>query len=86
MRKIIPLCADLADEIGQSGWRQSKHLLKRVKEQVRTIAQISASKSPKVKAGLSPAYRRLLDRAASILARAKPCKQKQKRAEYPLKP
>jgi hypothetical protein len=71
MRKIIPLCADLADEIGQSGWRQSKHLLKRVKEHVRTIAQISASKSPKVKAGLSPAYQRLLDCAASILARAR---------------
>jgi hypothetical protein len=71
MRKIIPLCADLADEIGQPGWRQSKHLLKRVKEHVRRIAQISASKSPKVKAGLSPAYQRLLDRAASILARAR---------------
>jgi hypothetical protein len=71
MRKIIPLCADLADEIGEPGWRQSKHLLKRVKEHVRTIAQISASKSPKVKAGLSPAYQRLLDRAASILTRAR---------------
>ena len=71
MRKIIPLCADLADELGEPGWRQSKHLLKRVKEHVRTIAQISASKSPKVKAGLSPAYWRLLDRAASILARAR---------------
>lgn len=71
MRKIIPLCADLADEIGEPGWRQSKHLLKRVKEHVRTIAQISASKSPKVKAGLSAAYQRLLDRAASILARAR---------------
>ncbi len=71
MRKIIPLCADLADEIGEPGWRQSKHLLKRVKEHVRTISQISVSKSPKVKAGLSPAYQRLLDRAASILARAR---------------
>jgi hypothetical protein len=71
MRKIIPLCDDLAKEIGQPGWRQSKHLLKRVKEHVRTIAQISASKSPNVKTGLSPAYARLLDRAALILDRAK---------------
>jgi IS5 family transposase len=71
MRKIIPLCDDLASAIGQPGWRQSKHLLKRVKEHVRTIAQISASKSPKVKAGLSPAYARLLDRAGLILDRAK---------------
>ncbi len=29
MRKIIPLCIDLAKKIGQSGWRQSTHLLKR---------------------------------------------------------
>ena len=39
MRKIIPLCVDLANEIGESGWRQSKHLLKRVKDHVRTISQ-----------------------------------------------
>ena len=71
MRKIIPLCVRLANEIGQSGWRQSKHLLKRVKEHVRTIAQISGSKSPKVKARLPSAYGRLLDRAAVILERAK---------------
>ena len=71
MRKIIPLCVDLAKEIGEPGWRQSKHLLKRVKEHVRTISQISASKSPKVKSGLPSAYERLLDRAAMILNCAK---------------
>lgn len=71
MRKIIPLCVDLAAEIGQSGWRQNKHLLKRVKALVRTIAQISGSKSPNVLKGLPAAYGRLLDRAAMILERAK---------------
>ena len=71
MRKIVPLCVDLAKEIGETGWRQSKHLLKRVKAHVRTISQISASKSPKVKEGLRPAYERLLDRAVMILERAK---------------
>jgi len=71
MRKIIPLCADLAAEIGESGWRQGKHLLKRVKEHVRTISQVSASKSPKVKARLPKAYERLLDRVLPILDRAK---------------
>lgn len=71
MRKIIPLCVDLAAEIGKPGWRQSKHLLGRVKADVRTIAQISASKSPKVLMGLPSAYERLLDRAAAILERAK---------------
>lgn len=71
VRKIIPLCIALAADIGQSGWRQSKHLLKRVKEHVRTIAQISGSKSPHAKAGLGPAYERLLDRVGLILKRAK---------------
>jgi len=71
MRKIIPLCRELAAERGQAGWRQSKHLLQRVKECVRTIGQISASKSPKVKARLPQAYARLLDRVAPILDRAK---------------
>jgi hypothetical protein len=71
MRKIIPLCRDLATAIGEPGWRQAKHLQKRIKEHVRTIAKISASKSPNVKKGLTPAYGRLLDRAAAILDRAK---------------
>lgn len=71
MRKIIPLCVDLATAMGQLGWRQGKHLLKRVKEHLRTISQISASRSPKVKAGLSKAYEQLLHRVAPILDRAK---------------
>jgi IS5 family transposase len=71
MRKIIPLCGDLADEIGEPGWRQGKHLLKRIKREVRTISQISASKSSKVKAGLPCAYKRLLHRAGILLDRAK---------------
>jgi hypothetical protein len=71
MRKIIPLCADLAAEIGEPGWRQSKHLLRRIKSCVRTISQISASKSPNVLKRLSSAYGQLLDRTAMILERAK---------------
>src|SRR5690606_8463943 len=70
MRKIIPLGVELAQAIGAYGWRQSQHLLNRIKQQVRTIAQISASKSPKVKAGLPAAYQKLLNRAGLILRRA----------------
>lgn len=70
MRKIIPLCVDLAKEIGVSDWRQSKHLLKRVKADVRGISRISASKSPRVKASLPSAYGRLTGRVAMILERA----------------
>ena len=71
MRKIIPLCIDLANAIGEPGWRQARHLQKRIKEHVRSIAKISASKSPQVKKGLPAAFGRLLDRVAMILDRAK---------------
>lgn len=71
MRKIIPLCHKLAEEIGQEGWRQSKHLLKRIKASMREISRISASKSPRVKTGLAGAYERLIQRATSILNRAR---------------
>jgi len=71
MRKIIPLCMELASAIGEPGWRQGKHLQRRIKGHVRTIAKISASQSPEVKKGLASAYGRLLDRSATILERAK---------------
>lgn len=74
MRKIIPLSVELAQTIGAYGWRQSKHLLKRIKQHVRTIAQISASKSPKVKVGLPSAYEDLLKRARRLLRRAETLK------------
>jgi hypothetical protein len=84
MRKIIPLCRRLATEIDQAGWRQSEHLLKRVKEQVRTISQISASKSPTVKSRLPKAYERLLDRASQILERARALQKQAERGSHSL--
>jgi hypothetical protein len=70
LRKLIPLCVDLSNEIGAPGWRQSDHLLKRIKDCVRQISRICASKSPKAKARVAPAYGRLLTRAAALLDRA----------------
>ncbi len=70
VRKIIPLCERLSAELGVSGWRQSKHLTKRIKERVRVISQISSSRSPKVKAALPGAYERLLQRVKNVLERA----------------
>lgn len=70
LRKLIPLCVDLSNEIGAPGWRQSDHLLKRIKDCVRQISRICASKSPKARARVAPAYGRLLTRAAAILDRA----------------
>jgi hypothetical protein len=82
MRKIIPLCVDLAQEIGATGWRQSEHWLKRIKQNIRIIARIGASESPKVKAGLPSAYQTLLDRAATILQRATALKNQAETAAF----
>lgn len=71
VRKIVPLCVALAEELGAGGWRQHGHLQKRIKQTVRLISQISASKSPHVKARLPVAYETLLERTQHILKRAK---------------
>jgi hypothetical protein len=82
MRKIIPLCRDLAVEIDVPGWRQSKHLLRRVKEHVRVVSQVSASKSAKAKAALPRAYERLLTRANQIIERARALQKQAERDGY----
>jgi transposase, IS5 family len=82
MRKIIPLCRELAVEIDAPGWRQNAHLLKRVKEHVHVISRISASKSPKAKAALPGAYGRLLTRANQIIERARTLQKQAERNGY----
>lgn len=71
IRKIVPLCVQLVPLCEEPGWRQCKHLQKRIKEQVRLISQISASKSPRAKEQLPGAYEQLLKRAEQVLERAK---------------
>jgi IS5 family transposase len=80
IRKMIPLCGDLATLLEEPGWRQGQHLLRRVKQQVRKISRLSASQSPKAKAALSRAYAELLDRAATILDRARNLQQQAERS------
>ena len=76
MQKIIPLCVRLAERIDEPGWRQAKHLKKKVKRQVREIARISVSKSPAVKATLNQAYAELLQTVSDLINRAKTLKTK----------
>jgi len=71
LRKLIPICVELAPLLGEPGWRQAKHLKKKAKQYVREVARISVSKSPRVKATLNAAYGKLLDHASSILERAR---------------
>jgi len=71
MRKLIPLCAKLAPLIGEPGWRQAKHLKKKVKQHAREVSRISASKSPRVKATLNQAYAKLLEFAGNLMERSR---------------
>lgn len=71
MRKIIPLCARMAPLLGVPGWRQAKYLQRKVKQQVREVSRISASRSPHVKATLNQVYADLLELVGQLIIRAR---------------
>lgn len=71
MKKLIPLGRKLADSLGVEGWRQATYQLKKIKQEVREIARLSASQSPAVKAGIYPAYGVLLERVGHVLDRVR---------------
>ena len=71
VRKFVPLCVKLAAELGLDGWRQSKHLSKKIKELAKNISRISASKNAHKKDALESRYSDLLDRMGLLIARAK---------------
>ena len=71
IRKLVPLCVDLASTCGMSGWRQISHLVKKIKKQTQKIGRMAASKSPSKKALLSTAYSELLERAGKVLQLAR---------------
>ncbi len=71
IRKLVPLCARLADRLNVKGWRQFKKMLRAIKDLVREISRISASKSAKTKERLPKVYKKLLGKANGILQRAK---------------
>lgn len=71
VRKSVDVCIKIADALGVPGWRQVKHLRKKIKKLAQTISRISASKSPKKADALQSAYRDLLERTTLLLTRAK---------------
>ena len=48
-RMLLSASRRLADSLGLDGWRQTSHHLRKIKQQVRAIARLSASDSPNVK-------------------------------------
>ena len=71
IRKFMPICVDLSDLLDVPGWRQTKHLSKKIKKLAQTISRISASKSPRKMDALKSTYSDLLQRAGLLIERAK---------------
>ena len=71
IRKLVPLCVDLAATCAIAGWRQIAHLIKKIKKQVQKIGRMAASKSPTKKDLLKAAYSELLERAGHVLQLAR---------------
>ncbi len=71
VRKFVPLCVELARSLGIERWRQSDHLVKKIKRIKQSIGRIAASKSPTKQDVLQSLYRDLLERASQLLERAK---------------
>jgi transposase, IS5 family len=69
LRKVIGLAAILAGLFGLDGWRQHKHLQRKVKKLAREIERIAARKGSDYQQRLKPRYQELLDLAEGILTR-----------------
>jgi IS5 family transposase len=70
LRKVVPLAAELAAENGLGGWRQHEHLLSNIRKRVRAIGRASRAKGQGTDR-LKPGYKKLLELAEDLLARAR---------------
>lgn len=70
LRKIVNLAAELAKEHQVDGWRQAKHLLKKVRGLVRAIGRASRAKGQGADR-LQPGYQKLLSLAEGLVARGR---------------
>jgi transposase, IS5 family len=76
LRKILTLCARLANAMDFSGWRQHKHLEKKAKKIVRDINRVAARKGANYQDRLRSGYEALLQHAETILDRAAELREK----------
>jgi hypothetical protein len=70
LRKILPLAAEMAAENGLTGWRQYKHWLRNIRKLVHAIGRTSRAKGRGADR-LKPGYKKLLELAEDLLARAR---------------
>ena len=71
VRKFVPICIELSAMLNVSGWRQTKHLGKKIKQLAQNIGRVSASKEPGKKEVLRALYAQLLERTSQLIERAK---------------
>ena len=70
IRKLTTLSSQLADEVGQRGWRQSKHLHKKAKQLNRKIGRLARGRRKDREVQLQDAYGQLIDLARKITDRS----------------
>ena len=70
IRKLTILSRQLADDVGQRGWRQSKQLHKKAKQLNRKIGRLARGRSKDRDVQLRDAYRQLIDLARMITERS----------------
>jgi len=70
LRKVLECGRELADALGRGGFRQQKHLYRKVKRLVREIERVAARKGGGYQQRIQSLYGELLDLARMLLARA----------------
>ena len=70
IRKILELCVAIDSVLNLGGWRQSQHLLRKIKKQARNIDRIASRKGTGYQDRLKREYALLLKSSGAILRRA----------------
>jgi hypothetical protein len=70
VRKFVPLYVEMARLFEVEGWRQSDHLVKKIKRIKQNIGRIAASKSQSKNHALQSLYRDMLKRVSQLFLRA----------------
>ena len=68
---LIRLCEPVAEAMALSGWRQSEHLLQKVRNQAREIDRIASKKGPNYQSKIKQLYKKLLKRSGQILEKVR---------------
>jgi IS5 family transposase len=70
LRKVLGYASDLAGVLGVDGWRQHKHLYRKIKQLAREVARVASRKGSGYQQRIQSLYRELLGQAELLLNRA----------------